>query len=137
LERKHSCVCAAPSCWSLRAVERRPTPSSSRLSRSTARSARPGISGRRKRSSLLRLRPKGLDRYQRISLEPTEFHGYPAASWEFIVEEHGVLLRKTDVFFASDGGEMFAVLTQAPVNVYDDWAGVFDAVRDSLAVQED
>ena len=77
------------------------------------------------------------DRYQRISLEPTEFHGYPAASWEFIVEEHGVLLRKTDVFFASDGGEMFAVLTQAPVNVYDDWAGVFDAVRDSLAVQEE
>ena len=41
------------------------------------------------------------------------------------------------MFFASDGGEMFALLTQAPVNVYDDWAGVFDAVRDSLAVQEE
>jgi hypothetical protein len=80
---------------------------------------------------------KPQSRYQRISLEPTDFHGYPAATWGFIVEEDGVLLRKTDVFFVSDAGTLFAVLTQAPVGKHEDWIGVLDAVRDSLVVRGD
>lgn len=76
-------------------------------------------------------------RYQRISLEPTDFHGYPAATWEFIVEEDGALLRKTDIFFVSDEGAMFAVLTQAPVDQYEDWTSVFEAVRESFILRDE
>ena len=73
--------------------------------------------------------------YERIALERTEFHGYPAASWEFLVEENGILLRKLDVFFVSEYGDVFAVLTQAPAEQYDQWSAVFESVREHLVVQ--
>jgi hypothetical protein len=81
----------------------------------------------------VRLKPQ--PGYQRIELERTDFHSYPAASWEFQVEEKGVLLHKLDIFFVSEYGDVFAVLTQAPAERYDQWSSTFESVREHLVIQ--
>jgi hypothetical protein len=72
--------------------------------------------------------------YQELAFESTTFGGYDAINWEFLVREHGVLLRKQDTFFVDDTGASFAVLTQAPAATYGRWVRAFRHVRGSLFV---
>jgi S1-C subfamily serine protease len=72
--------------------------------------------------------------YQRIALRRSRFHGYDSVWWEFVVRESGILVHKVDVFFVSDNGDGFAVLTQAPDSLYGASSALFDRVRGSVKV---
>jgi S1-C subfamily serine protease len=74
--------------------------------------------------------------YQRIELRRSTFQGYDSVRWEFVVRESGVLLHKVDVFFISDNGDGFALLTQTQDSMYGDSEALFDQVRASLTVQQ-
>jgi hypothetical protein len=73
--------------------------------------------------------------YERIAFKRVGFQNYDAVWWEFVVEESGVSLHKVDLFFVSEHGDVFAVLTQAPSPDYADWSALFDEVRNSLSVE--
>lgn len=70
--------------------------------------------------------------YRELAYHPSTIAGYPALRWEFEVPEHGITVRKTDVFFTDRNGNGFAVLTQAPAGDWSDWAGTFAGMRSSL-----
>ena len=72
--------------------------------------------------------------YQELEYTRTDFGGYNALYWEFLVEENGVTLHKTDVIFVDEYGRAVAILTQAPVSDWDQWTGSFDEIRSSLAL---
>jgi hypothetical protein len=74
--------------------------------------------------------------YRMISWATTTYGAYDALRWEFVVTEHGVLLRKVDTFFVDDVGAAVAVLVQAPAAGYQYWAPVFTAVRSSLTLND-
>jgi hypothetical protein len=71
-------------------------------------------------------------RYRRLRFQPTTFNGYEGFQWDFVVEEDGVLLRKSDIFFTTDAGDGVAVLIQAPAGSYRSRRGELEAARDSL-----
>ena len=73
--------------------------------------------------------------YRELGLSTGTFDGRPAARWEFLVAEAGVLLRKEDVFFTSPSGSGIAVLTSAPADAYRSLAKRFTAIRRSLVVR--
>jgi hypothetical protein len=52
--------------------------------------------------------------YRLVSLQQETIGGLTALSWEFTVDENGVLLHKIDSFLTDSGGNGFAILTQAP-----------------------
>jgi hypothetical protein len=70
--------------------------------------------------------------YREISFGRTTFNGYDAIRWEFLVPEHGVLLRKVDVMFVDNVGDGVAVLTQSAASVYRFWTGSFARIRASI-----
>jgi len=70
--------------------------------------------------------------YRELGLRSGTFDGRPAARWEFLVAEGGVLLHKEDVFFTSRSGSGIAVLTSAPADAYGNLARRFMAMRRSL-----
>ncbi len=70
--------------------------------------------------------------YREIAFTPTSFNGYDAIRWEFLVDEHGVLLHKVDVMFMDNLGDDIAVLTQAPAPTYEYWKRSFSRLRLSL-----
>jgi hypothetical protein len=74
--------------------------------------------------------------YRLLGWSPTTFAGYDALRWEFLVAEHGVLLRKVDTFFVDNSGRGIAILVQAPAAGYQYWGPVFAQVRDSLVVDD-
>jgi hypothetical protein len=71
--------------------------------------------------------------YRELGLTNGTFDGRPAAQWEFVVAESGVLLHKQDVFLTSPSGAGIAILTSAPAGAYASLAGRFAALRRSLA----
>jgi hypothetical protein len=73
-------------------------------------------------------------RYRRIRFQPATFNGYEGFQWDFVVEEDGILLRKSDVFFTTDAGDGVAVLIQAPAGSYRSRRSELEAARDSLVV---
>jgi hypothetical protein len=91
--------------------------------------ADPLVNARRVRSSLSR-QPG----YRELDFSATELKGSEAIRWEFLVQEEGVLMHKVDVFLATESGDEFAVLTQAPESEFARWADVFEAIRSSLSV---
>jgi len=52
--------------------------------------------------------------YHEISHQYVTFVGYRAFRWEFKVLEHGVLVRKVDIFFIDRSRNGWGVLFQAP-----------------------
>ncbi len=70
--------------------------------------------------------------YRELGFGRTTFDGHDAIRWEFLVPEHGVLLRKVDVMFVDAAGDGVAVLTQAPAPVYRFWTGQFARIRASI-----
>jgi hypothetical protein len=72
--------------------------------------------------------------YRRLRYEPTMFLGYDALRWDFVVEERGVLLRKSDIFFTTEAGDGVAALIQAPARSYRSRLDELEAARDSLVV---
>jgi hypothetical protein len=70
--------------------------------------------------------------YRELAYELTQFNGYPALYWEFVVPESGVLLHKVDVFFTDARGNDVAVLTEAPEGDWSRLAAGFAAIRASL-----
>jgi hypothetical protein len=74
--------------------------------------------------------------YRRLDLRRVTFEGYDAVRWEFLVTEGGSLLRKVDVFFDTDAGDGFAILTQAPASTWVLWRRLFAQLRNSLQVTE-
>lgn len=70
--------------------------------------------------------------YRELGFGRTTFNGRDAIRWEFLVPEHGILLRKVDIMFIDDAGDGIAVLTQAPASVYRYWTGQFARIRTSL-----
>ncbi len=71
--------------------------------------------------------------YRELGLTIGTFDGRPAAQWEFLVAESGVLLHKEDVFFTAHSGAGVAVLTSAPASAYASLANRFAALRSSFA----
>ena len=71
--------------------------------------------------------------YRELGLTSGTLDGRPAARWEFLVAESGVLLHKEDVFFTSRSGTGIAVLTSAPADAYASLTKRFAALRRSLA----
>lgn len=71
--------------------------------------------------------------YRRLRYEPRTFHGYDAFQWDFVVEEDGVLVRKSDIFFTTDAGDGVAVLIQAPARGFRAHRADLERVRGSLA----
>jgi hypothetical protein len=72
--------------------------------------------------------------YRRLRYQSTSFLGYDAFRWDFLVEEGGVLLRKSDIFFTSEAGDGVAVLIQAPAARYRSLATTLEAARRTLTV---
>jgi hypothetical protein len=73
--------------------------------------------------------------YRPLGLTRVTFDGHPAARWEFLLSESGVLLHKVDVFFTSRSGSAIAVLTSAPAAAYGRLATRLTAIRRSLVVR--
>lgn len=78
---------------------------------------------------------RGQRGYREIDLSYTSFKGVNALHWEFNVAEQGVLLHKEDLFFVTDAGDEFAILTQAPESLYAEARAAFDAIRDSFELR--
>ena len=57
--------------------------------------------------------------YREISVTNVYFLHQPALRWEFLTQEHGVLLHKVDIFFVDGRANDWAVLFQAPAS---EWA---------------
>ena len=74
--------------------------------------------------------------YRRLDFRRINFEGYDALRWEFLVTERGSLLRKVDLFFETEAGDGFAILTQAPASTYVLWRRLFAQLRNSLQVRE-
>ncbi len=72
--------------------------------------------------------------YQELEYVRTDFGGYAALYWEFLVDEDGGTLHKIDVIFVDEYGRAVAVLTQAPVSAWDQWTASFDEIRSSLTM---
>jgi hypothetical protein len=72
--------------------------------------------------------------YSEIAHERASFHGYEALYWEFEVVEAGRRLHKIDIIFINEYGEGVAVLTQAPVDQWPDWASSYAEIRDTLTI---
>jgi hypothetical protein len=70
--------------------------------------------------------------YQSLGYELTQFAGYPALRWEYLVSEHGVPLRKVNIFFQDTAGNGFALLTEARASAFTPWLRQFAQVRDSF-----
>jgi hypothetical protein len=70
--------------------------------------------------------------YRALRLSNGTFERRPAAMWEFLVAEAGVMVHKEDVFFTSHTGAVIALLTSAPASVYQSLARRFTAIRHSL-----
>lgn len=79
---------------------------------------------------------RGQPGYRRLDFSRTTFHGYPALRWEFEVNEGGTALRKVDIFFETETGDSFAVLTQAPASTHTLWRRLFAQARASLHVRD-
>jgi hypothetical protein len=77
------------------------------------------------------LRPQ--NGYRLLGYELTTFAGYEALRWEYRVTEHGVPLRKVNMFFQDDAGNGFAVLTEARANSFTPWLRTFSRIRASFA----
>ncbi len=88
------------------------------------------VSSARQLEIQLRSQPE----YRRLDFRRIRFDGYPALRWEFEVNERGTLLRKVDVFFDTETGDSFGVLTQAPASTYTLWRKLFHQLRTSLQV---
>ena len=73
--------------------------------------------------------------YRELGLTTGTFDGRPAARWEFLVAEAGVLLHKEDVFFTSRSGIGIAALTSAPADAYTSLAKRFTAMLRSLVAR--
>jgi S1-C subfamily serine protease len=74
--------------------------------------------------------------YRKIAFAPTTFAGYDAVRWEFLVSESGQSLHKTDMFFTTNNGNEYAVLTQAPVASYAAWKPLLDPLAGSLVAYD-
>ena len=72
--------------------------------------------------------------YRRLRFEQTAFNGHDAFRWDFIVEEDGVRLRKSDIFLATAEGDGVAILIQASAREYGLRLAELTAARDSLAL---
>jgi hypothetical protein len=70
--------------------------------------------------------------YRVLGLSSGTFSRRPAALWEFLVAETGVMVHKQDVFFTPQPGTVIALLTSAPAPVYGSLATRFTAIRRSL-----
>ncbi len=69
--------------------------------------------------------------YERIRIEPTTFHGYQAAIWEFTYTGLGTDLRAADLGFVT-GSYGFALNFQTRVEDWDDMQDTFDAFQASF-----
>jgi len=74
--------------------------------------------------------------YRRLRYHRTVFLGYDAFRWDFIVEEDGVLLRKSDIFFTTETGDGVAVLVQAPAAHYRRLAPKLETARHSIIIPD-
>jgi S1-C subfamily serine protease len=74
--------------------------------------------------------------YREIAFARTTFAGYDAVRWEFVVSESGRSLHKTDMFFTTNNGNEYAVLTQAPVASYAAWKPLLDPLAGSLVAYD-
>ncbi|MGN6379801.1 MAG: hypothetical protein ACTHNU_12670, partial [Gaiellales bacterium] len=70
--------------------------------------------------------------YRLISLRHATFGGLPALSWEFTIDENGVLVHKIDSFVTDAAGNGFALLTQGPAANWTQLAIAFAATRASF-----
>jgi trypsin-like peptidase len=74
--------------------------------------------------------------YRELAFDRTSFMGYDAIRWEFLVDESGVSLHKTDTFFETGSGAQFAILTQAPTRDYASWIDLLEPIRSSLVAYD-
>jgi hypothetical protein len=73
--------------------------------------------------------------YRALGLITGTFERRPAAQWEFLVSEKGVMLHKQDVFFTPHAGTVIALLTSAPADRYQSLVTRFIAIRHSFVTR--